>query len=183
MHYSILLLSLLPVSYSIPVEPRAGTQDLAPQVLETINELNTAVAGLTTAVTNFDGSFLGLLPQALAVVGAETKLDVTILKATHITKQSSNFTAAESSQIVQTLAGEIGPIQTSLDTLKTKYPAFKKTLLSPIVLFDLKVLKKHTHDLISALTEKVTPDNAGLLGIGATILDQAFDSAIAVYKG
>lgn len=120
MHYSLLLLSLLPISYSIPVVPRASTQDLAPQLLSTINELNTAVTGLTTAVNNFEGSLLGLLPQALAVVGAETKVDVTVLKATHIASQSSNFTADESTQVVQTLASQITPIQASLDALKAK---------------------------------------------------------------
>ena len=50
------------------------------------------------------------------------------------------------------------------------------------MLLDLKILKKHTDGLISHLTEKVTPDNAGLLGIGATILDQAFNEAIAVFN-
>lgn len=49
------------------------------------------------------------------------------------------------------------------------------------MLLDLKVLKKHTDGLIAAVTEKVTPDNAGLLGFGASILDQSFDDAIAVY--
>lgn len=63
-----------------------------------------------------------------------------------------------------------------------KYPTFKKTLESSIVLLDLKTLKKHTDELIAAVTEKVTPDNAGLLGFGQSILDQAFDAAIAVYS-
>jgi hypothetical protein len=50
------------------------------------------------------------------------------------------------------------------------------------VLLDLKILKKHTDDLIDALTEKVPADNAGLLGLGKGILDQSFDDAIAVYS-
>lgn len=50
------------------------------------------------------------------------------------------------------------------------------------MLLDLKILKKHTDDLIAALTEKVTADNAGLLGLGKSILDQSFDDAIAVYS-
>jgi hypothetical protein len=119
MHFLHLFLFLLSVSYSLPVGPRQE-QSLAPQLLTTINDLNTAVMGLTTAVNNFDGSLLGLLPQALAVVKAETKLDVTILKATHIAENSANFTAEESTNIVNTLAGEIGPIQASLDAVKTK---------------------------------------------------------------
>lgn len=65
---------------------------------------------------------------------------------------------------------------------KSQYAVFKKTLTAPIVLLDLKILKKHTNDLIDALTAKVTEDNAGLLGLGKTILDQAFDEAIAVYS-
>lgn len=50
------------------------------------------------------------------------------------------------------------------------------------MLLDLKILKAHTGDLITALKEKVTPDNAGLLDLGAGILNAAFDSAIAVYQ-
>lgn len=47
---------------------------------------------------------------------------------------------------------------------------------------DLKTLKKHTDEFIDALTAKVTAENAGLLGLGKSILDQAFDDAIAVYS-
>lgn len=118
MYYSMILLPLLPISFALPHVPRS--QDLAPQVLESINQLNTAVTELTTAVNKFDGSLFGVLPQSLAVIGAETKLDATILKAAAITSQSSNFTAEESTQVVQTLATQIGPIQTSLDALKAK---------------------------------------------------------------
>ncbi|KAJ4983671.1 hypothetical protein SVAN01_10829 [Stagonosporopsis vannaccii] len=181
MHLTIIFTSLLAVVSALPVEPRQE-QSLAPQLLSTINDLNTAVTGLTTAVNKFDGSLLGLLPQALGVVKAEVKLDVTILKANHIADKSGSFTAEESANIVNTLAGGIGPIQASLDALKQKYPAFKKTFTAPIVLLDLKILKKHTGDLIAALTAKVTADNAGLLGLGKGILDQSFDDAIAVYS-
>lgn len=64
-----------------------------------------------------------------------------------------------------------------------QYPVFKRTLESPIVLLDLKVLKKHTDDLITTLQGKVTPTNAGFLGLGQTVIDKAFDDAIAVYSG
>jgi hypothetical protein len=119
MHFSLLFLSLLTVISALPLEPRQE-QSLAPQLLTTINDLNTAVPELTTAVNNFDGSLFGLLPQSLAVVKTEAKLDLTILKATHITETSASFTAEESTNIVNTLAGGIGPIQASLDALKAK---------------------------------------------------------------
>lgn len=119
MQFSLLFLSLLTVSSALPLETRQE-QNLAPQLLTTINDLNSAVTGLTTAVNNFDGSLLSLLPQALAVVKAEAKLDLTILKATHITEKSASFTADESANIVNTLAGGIGPIQSSLSALKAK---------------------------------------------------------------
>lgn len=120
MQFHLFLLPFLSLCSALPAIPQAGTQDLAPQLLTTVGELNTAVVGLTAAVNDFDGTFLGLLPQAFAVIAAETKVDFTILKATHITSQSSNFTAAESTQIVQSLASQIGPIQASLDALKAK---------------------------------------------------------------
>ncbi|KAF9697744.1 hypothetical protein EKO04_004249 [Ascochyta lentis] len=179
---SLLLISLLSISSAIPIGPHHENKSLAPQLLTTINDLNTAVIGLTTAVNRFDGSLLSLLPQALAVVKTEAKLDITILKATHIAEKSTNFTPEESTNIVNTLAGGIGPIQEFLEVLKKKYPQFTKTLIAPTVLLDLKILKKHTDDLITALTPKVTADNAGLLGLGKGILDQAFDDAIAVYS-
>ncbi|KAF2998646.1 hypothetical protein E8E13_007777 [Curvularia kusanoi] len=75
-------------------------QSLAPELLSTISELNTAVTDLTTAVNTFDGSLLGLIPQSFAVVSAEAKLDIEILKATYIAKQSANFTTEESGSIV-----------------------------------------------------------------------------------
>lgn len=119
MQFSLLFLSLLTVSSALPVVPRQE-QSFAPQLLTTINDLNTVVTDLTTAVNNFDGSLFGLLPQAIAVVKTEAKLDLTILKATHITEKSASFTAEESTNIVNTLAGGIGPIQASLDALKAK---------------------------------------------------------------
>ncbi|KAH8599080.1 hydrophobic surface binding protein A-domain-containing protein [Bisporella sp. PMI_857] len=178
MRYSMLLLPLLPITFALPYVPRS-----APQVLDTIDELSTAVTDLTTAVNNFDGSLLGLIPQSLAIVKASTTLDVTILKATFLTSQSANFTSEESTQIVLKLAGQIGPIQASLEALKAKQPLFKQALIAPVVLLNLKVLKAHTGDFITALTAKVTPQLAGLLGIGATILNQAFDAAITVFEG
>jgi hypothetical protein len=58
------------------------------------------VTDLTSAVTAFSGSVLTLLPQALTVVKAEAKLDITILSATHIADGSAIFTVEESSAIV-----------------------------------------------------------------------------------
>ena len=50
------------------------------------------------------------------------------------------------------------------------------------MLSDLGMLKQHTDGLITAVGVKVTPNNAGLLGLGKGVLDQAFDEAIAVYS-
>lgn len=119
MRFSAVFLSLLSVSAALPVLPRQEAS-LAPQLLSTINDLNGAVVSLTNAVNGFDGNLLGLLPQLFEIVKTETTVDVTTVKATYITNQSSNFTAAESSEIVSTLATQIGPIQDSLTALKTK---------------------------------------------------------------
>ncbi|KAF2014356.1 hypothetical protein BU24DRAFT_410107 [Aaosphaeria arxii CBS 175.79] len=183
MRPSAIISILAPVALALPATLVSRAEDLAPRVLTQISALNEALGGLTTAVNNFDGTLLGVLPQSLAVIGAETKLDATTVKTTLIVNRSSNFTDAESQEVVGALAGLIGPIQTSLDVLKAKYPLFKKTLESPIVLLDLKILKKHTDQLIDAVTKKVTEPNVGLLGLGKGIIDQAFDDAINVYKG
>ncbi|KAF2678989.1 hypothetical protein K458DRAFT_394398 [Lentithecium fluviatile CBS 122367] len=189
MHFSTFALALLPLAFAFPTEThqvsdiKRQDSNLSAQVLEQINELNSSVAKLTTAVNNFDGSLLGLLPQSLAVITAETKLDATILKTTAISKQSSNFTKSESQAILGALGGTIAPIQGSLTALKNKYPVFKKRLQAPIVLLDLKVLKAHTGDLIAALGEKFDEDTAGYLGLGQSVINQAFDDAIAVYQG
>jgi hypothetical protein len=115
MHYSMLLLPLLPISFALPHVVRSASQ-----VLDTIDELSTSVTDLTTAVDAFDGSLLGLIPQSLAIVKASTTLDVTILKATFLTSTSANFTSDESTAIVLKLAGQIGPIQASLAALTAK---------------------------------------------------------------
>jgi len=117
MHLSFPILSLLSLSLTtaFPHTPRD-----APTLLTTISELNTAVTSLTSAVNAFSGTLSGLLPEALGVISAETRVDTTVLKATYIASASGNFTASESTEIVQSLATQIGPIQTSLDALKDK---------------------------------------------------------------
>lgn len=144
MQLSPLFLSLLTVSSALPLGVRQE-QSFAPQLLTTINDLNTAVTGLTTAVNNFDGSLLGLLPQALAVVKTETKLDLTILKATHITEKSTNFTAEESTEIVNSLAGGVGPIQASLEALKAKVCTIHIIAWSRRLTITVHYFQKDTH--------------------------------------
>jgi hypothetical protein len=117
MHYSILLLSLLAPTHSLPL---SASPDLAPQLHQHLTTFNTAVTDLTTVVTNFDGALLSLIPQGLGVISASTKVDATVLSATVTTRASANFTAAESTDIVQTLATQITPIQTCLNALKNK---------------------------------------------------------------
>ena len=113
------LLTLFPLALSLPNQPRAAPS-LAPQILEQINVLNSSLATLTTAVNAFDGKFLNLIPQSLAVITAETTLDATTLKTTFITKLSGNFTVTESNLVVGGLAELIAPIQASLTALTTK---------------------------------------------------------------
>jgi hypothetical protein len=50
------------------------------------------------------------------------------------------------------------------------------------VLLQLQVLKKHTDELVGAVREKVTEENAGLLDLGKGILEGAFDDAIKVFS-
>jgi hypothetical protein len=124
MRPSTSLLALLPLTLALPydtphLEKRAST-DLANETLSEITELSSAVTELTDAVNDFDGSLLHVIPQSLAVITTETKLDATILKATWIVKQSMNFTDSESSSIVNALANLITPIQTSLTALTEK---------------------------------------------------------------
>ncbi|KAF2119251.1 hydrophobic surface binding protein A-domain-containing protein [Lophiotrema nucula] len=187
---STVLLTCLPLASALPkFEHRADTylerraSDLGPQIRSQLDVLNASVIELTAAVNKFDGTLLGVLPQSLAVIGAETKLDATIVKLTILSKQTAPLTADESESVVTTLASLLTPIQTSLTAITDKYPEFKKTLESPIVLLDLKTLKAHTDDLITALTPKVTSDWAGFLTLGQGVLDSAFDAAIAVYSG
>lgn len=113
------LLSILPLALSLPHAPR-DAPSLAPKVLEQINTLNSSLATLTAAVNAFDGTLLGVIPQSLAVITAETSLDAATLKTTFIVKQSGNFTQAESNNVVIGLAGLITPIQASLTALSAK---------------------------------------------------------------
>jgi uracil phosphoribosyltransferase len=144
MHLFLFFHSLLTASSALPLEPRQE-QSLAPELLTTINDLNTAVPELTTAVNNFDGSLFGLLPQSLDVVRTEAKLDLTILKATHITEKSASFTAEESTNIVNILAGGIGPIQASLDALKAKVPNARITPRSDWLTDVVRYIRENIH--------------------------------------
>jgi hypothetical protein len=199
MHYSLFLLPVIAISHAAPLAPRQYSQNLAPQLIEQIRSLGAATKQLTTAVNNYDGSLFGVLPQGIAVISAEKKVDGLTLEATDTAQESSKFVASDSTEVVQTLATQIGPTQDSLNALKTKvciavcdgelaltnmmqYPEFKRTLTAPIVLNDLKTLKEHTGGLVAAVKEKVTAQDAGLLDFGKGILDQAFDQAIAVYS-
>lgn len=127
MHFSTLLLPILPLTLALPnsyqSRPIRRAADLATEVLSDISALNSSVAGLTAAVTAFDGSLLDVLPQSLAVIAAEAKLDGTILKTTATATASSNFTDAESTEVVSALAGLITPISDSLTELSAKVGA------------------------------------------------------------
>jgi len=199
MHYSLFLLPFIAISHAAPLVPRQDSQNLAPQLIEQIRSLGAATKQLTTAVNNYDGSLFGVLPQGIAVISAEKKVDSLTLEATETAQESSKFVASDSTEVVQTLATQIGPTQDSLNALKKKvciavcdgepalnnmmqYPQFKRTLTAPIVLKDLKTLKEHTGGLVAAVKEKVTAQDAGLLDFGKGILDKAFDEAIAVYS-
>jgi hypothetical protein len=185
------------VNSTLPVQPHQD-QSLVPQLLSTIDDLNTVVTDFTTAVNNLDGSLLGLLSQALAVVKTKEKLDLAIMNPTSITEKSTKFSAEESTNLVYSLAGGIGPIQASLEALTANVclthifvrscPLTKSELYlqedshSFNRLLDLRISKMHTNGLIDALHAKVTADNAGLLGLGKGILGQSFDDIIAVYS-
>ncbi|KAF2846375.1 hypothetical protein T440DRAFT_405923, partial [Plenodomus tracheiphilus IPT5] len=165
-----------------PLLPRPDPTSLAPKLLATITELSSTATDLTTAVYTCSGSYLHLLPEAFAVVRADTKVNTTISKEALITKDSSIFSADDNSQTVQALVHQIGPIQSSLEALKGKYREIMKTLLSLIVSLALKMLHSHTDSLLSALEEKVTSNNIALLGLGKTILDGVFHDAVALYS-
>jgi hypothetical protein len=63
-----------------------------------------------------------------------------------------------------------------------QYPEFKRTLTAPIVLLDLKILKKHMGEFLATVREKMTVEDAGFLDLGKDVLSGAFDEAIAVYS-
>ena len=111
--------TLIPLAVCLPSKLYTPPS-LAPQVLEQITVLNASLTRLTTAVNAFDGTLLHVLPQSLAVIGAETSLDAATLKTTFITKGSGNFTETESNSVVGGLAGLILPIQASLTALSEK---------------------------------------------------------------
>lgn len=182
MRFSNFALALLPIAYASPLVARDDAPSSAAQLLSTINELTNNVKDLTSAVNNYEGSFITLLPQAFAVLIANNKVDSSTSKATDIIQKSSPFAANDSKEIVQTLASQITPIKASLDAIKQKYPAFQKTFLTPIVLNSLNQQQNGTDTLITALTAKVTPSDAGLLGLGKSILDNAFIEVVAIYN-
>lgn len=61
-----------------------------------------------------------LIPQAYPIVQTNAQLDITILEGTQIAKKSANFTAAKSSNIVDTLADVVSSIRGSPDVRQRK---------------------------------------------------------------
>lgn len=127
MRFATLTFSFLPLASALPkfahradsrLIPRAT--DLGQQVRSQIDVLNSSVIELTDAVNAFDATLLGVIPQSLAVVTAEAKLDATVLKIADLAEESTAFTEDESTSIVTTLASLIGPIQNSLTALTNK---------------------------------------------------------------
>ncbi|ORY01571.1 hydrophobic surface binding protein A-domain-containing protein [Clohesyomyces aquaticus] len=156
--------------------------DNAPRLLEEISNMNSFTVALTAAVNDFDGSLLGVLPQSIAVLSAQSKLDNSITKCTKIAQKSSNFTQEESQNVVASLGGVLTQTKDSLTALTGKYPQFKQTLEAPIVLSSLQNLKGKTGDMVKALQEKVTPETASFLGLEQGQIDQVFHDAIKVYS-
>jgi len=163
----------------IAASPMRRQSDLASAVLSDIATLSTDLSTLTSEVNSFDGGLLA----SLGVITAETALDAQILKTTATVKHSASFNNTEGQSIVLALAGLVTPITDSLTAISDKYETFKRAFESLIVLFDLKVLKAHTDDLVSALKEKVPAADANLLDSGSSIIDKAFNSTIAIYEG
>jgi hypothetical protein len=120
MRFAILALPLIAAVSALPAIPQVQVTNLAPKVLKEVAELGKELTELTNAVNKFDGSKLGFIPQLLGVAGKETKVSNTVKKTTYLTKKSSNFTAAESTQIVQALAGQVTPIQGTLSAIQAK---------------------------------------------------------------
>ncbi len=120
MRYSTVLLSLLPACLAAPSLVPRGDQDRYSQLLSTIGEIGSATADLTEAVNAFDPSLFTVVQDSVKVAVAEGKVDLNTLVATYWAHDSCNFTATESKTIVDTLAGQIGPIQASLTALQNK---------------------------------------------------------------
>ena len=78
------------------------------------------MAELTTAVENFDGTLLGILPESLQLLASDGKVYVATKETTAVVESSSNFTMDESLSIVESLAGLITPINGSLNALVAK---------------------------------------------------------------
>jgi hypothetical protein len=57
-----------------------------------------------------------------------------------------------------------------------------KMLTLAVVLLELKLLKKHTDELVSAVRKKVAEENVRFLDLDGGSLNQAFDEVIRVHN-
>lgn len=186
---------------------RHSKRDLT-TVVDDLAALGADLGELDAAVTKYTGGLILALP----VTAAELKASATILKTTIDVQQSANFSDADSTTIALTLAGlepnitgtladitakvclHLSPTRDSRTSftyqmnrhscslLSSQQPEFAASLLSPIVLLDLKTLKAQTDALVSAIESKVTATFAGLIATGSQAIDAAYDSAIAAYE-
>lgn len=146
-------------------------------IVKSLGTLSKSSAELNNTVAEWSGGLFDSLPivtQSLGLLG-DTK------DAAAVAEESEPLTFEEATTLAVAMQSLTTDIKNTLTTLENAKPKFDKLLFSPIILIDLKLQKKETDNLSTAVVEKV-PE--ALQEVAQGMVDEVsglFDNAIDAY--
>ncbi|PWY93564.1 antigenic cell wall galactomanno protein [Aspergillus sclerotioniger CBS 115572] len=157
----------------------------ATSVISAVTTISTQLITLNTTVSNYPGGIEGTL-SALQIQAETIQLEVDLKSAIIATRQSANFTDAESQKVAQAFITLEPQIASTLGNIVSKKPDFDDGLLgiaslSFLVKFDLQELSSLSKSLGTAVQAKLSGTYAQLAPLVLDEIAKAFREAIAAY--
>ncbi|PYI04102.1 antigenic cell wall galactomanno protein [Aspergillus sclerotiicarbonarius CBS 121057] len=154
-------------------------------VVSAVNTISTQLITLNSTVSGYPGGIEGTL-SALQIQAETIQLEFDLKTAISVTRQSANFTDAESQTVAEAFVTLEPQIASTLANIVSKKPDFDDGLLgiaslSFLVKFDLQELSSLSSALGSAVQAKLSGTYAELAPLVLNEISSAFKSAIAAY--
>ncbi|RAL05934.1 cell wall mannoprotein 1 family protein [Aspergillus ibericus CBS 121593] len=178
------LVTATPSPISIP-HPAIKLKRDATSVVSAVNTISSQLLTLNTTVTSYPGGIEGTL-SALQIQAETIQLEFDLKTAIAVTRQSANFTDAESQSVAEAFVTLEPQIASTLDNIISKKADFDDGLLgiaslSFLVKFDLQELSALSSALGSAVQGKLSGVYAQLAPLVLDEISSAFKKAIAAY--
>jgi hypothetical protein len=147
-------------------------------IIEAMKEVVADTVTLNSTVASYNGELLVLIK----ILGHNTHLLKSIKEGTKVAEESEPLEPLEALGVAQETQALVGAVQSSLSTIVSKKPVFKKRLLQPAILLTLKTQQSVSADFSAAIIEKVPAELQEVAEQLVAPVDQAFEAAIAEYK-